>query len=54
MFTPIYTSDSIKAETAYRQERAKRDFRAVNRHGGRPVKPRSRRARRAVRPTTAR
>jgi hypothetical protein len=49
------TTYSIKAETAYRQERTKREFRATPRNESqeRAAKPASRHARRALRPTHA-
>ncbi|MEU4190818.1 hypothetical protein AB0E69_02875 [Kribbella sp. NPDC026611] len=46
--TPLVTQDSIKAETAYRLERAKRDYRPWSR---RPRKERT--ARRTLRYTKA-
>jgi hypothetical protein len=50
------TPQSVQAETAYRQERIKREFDRAN--GRRPrseqaAKPEPRHARRALRPTTA-
>ncbi|GAB3816065.1 hypothetical protein [Kribbella italica] len=53
MFT---TQQSIEAETAYRQERLKRDFQATGRKqrtAPAQQKPTSRNARRFLRPTTA-
>jgi hypothetical protein len=56
MFNTPLSQDTIKAETAYRLERTKRDFGSASRKQ-RPAKgsqPPSRHARRALRPTTAR
>jgi len=52
MFT---TLQSVQAETAYRQERLKRDFRASSRRQRREqaAKPEPRPAHRALRPTHA-
>ena len=49
------TPDSIKAETAYRQERIKREYHAKPRQeqAEQAPKPEPRHARRALRPTTA-
>ncbi|WP_433162666.1 hypothetical protein [Kribbella sp. CA-247076] len=52
------TPESIKAETAYRQERITREFRAAARRKraedtGRTERTEPRHARRALRPTTA-
>jgi hypothetical protein len=50
------TPQSIQAETAYRQERIKRDFGRILGRRQRPeqaAQPESRRARHALRPTTA-
>jgi hypothetical protein len=50
------TTHSIQAETAYRQERTKRDYRATTRKQSQPErapKPEPRRARRSLRPTHA-
>jgi hypothetical protein len=49
------TAQSIKAETAYKQERTKREFRAGSRWGraARAGRPEPRHARRAVGYTTA-
>jgi hypothetical protein len=55
MFNTPLNPDSIKAETAYRFERTKRDFRSANRRqrAERASQPEPRHARRALRPTTA-
>ncbi len=49
------TTQSAQAETAYRQERLKRDFARVStrRERAEAAKPEPRHARRALRPTTA-
>jgi hypothetical protein len=49
------TTQSIQAETAYRQERTKREFRATARKESqvRAPKPEPRHSRRALRPTHA-
>jgi hypothetical protein len=49
------TTQSAQAETAYRQERLKRDFSRVAARRERPetAKPEPRHARRALRPTPA-
>ncbi|TDU90750.1 hypothetical protein EV138_4345 [Kribbella voronezhensis] len=49
------TTQSIQAETAYRRERTKREFRATARTESqeRAPKPEPRHARRALRPTHA-
>jgi hypothetical protein len=53
MFT--ITAQTIQAETAYKQERTKREFRAATRrqHAERAQQPEPRHARRTLRPTTA-
>ncbi|MEV4266239.1 hypothetical protein [Kribbella sp. NPDC049584] len=56
MFNTPLSRDTIKAETAYRLERTKRDFGSVSRKH-RPAKSSQsepRHSRRALRPTTAR
>ncbi|WP_329003639.1 hypothetical protein OHA18_09965 [Kribbella sp. NBC_00709] len=57
MFSTPLSPDSIKAETAYRLERTKREFRSATRRqraakGSQQPEPRH--SRRALRPTTAR
>ena len=52
MFNTPFTPQSIKAETAYRQERTKRDFRSLTRRA-RTERHEPQHARRAVRYTTA-
>ena len=49
------TPQLIQAETAYKQERTKREFRATTRreHAERAPQPEPRHARRTLRPTTA-
>lgn len=49
------STQSAQAETAYRQERIKRDFSraAARRERAEAAKPEPRHARRALRPTTA-
>jgi len=49
------TAQTIKAETAYKQERTKREFRTVTRRepAQRAPRPEPRNARRTLRPTTA-
>ncbi|MEV0286593.1 MULTISPECIES: hypothetical protein [unclassified Kribbella] len=48
------TPESIQAETAYRQERITREFRRTTRRERREQqRPEPRRARQALRPTTA-
>jgi len=49
------TPQSIKAETAYKQARTKREFRATTHrdHAEQAQRPEPRHARRALRPTTA-
>jgi hypothetical protein len=50
------TPQSVQAETAYRQERIKRDFRRILGRRQRPeqaTQPEPRHARHALRPTTA-
>jgi len=55
MFNTPLSQDTIKAETAYRLERTKREFRAATRrqHAERAQQPEPRHARRTLRPTTA-
>jgi hypothetical protein len=52
MFTVPLTPDSMKAETEYRLERAKRDFRAANRRQRTPKDARPE-PRHALRPRPA-
>jgi hypothetical protein len=55
MFNTPLTPESVKAETAYRLERAKRDYRSANRRqrAERAAQPEPGLARRNLRPTTA-
>ncbi|MFF0340022.1 hypothetical protein [Kribbella sp. NPDC004875] len=53
MFSTPLSSEFVKAETAYRQERARRSFRPVSRQQAeRASQPEPRHARRTLRPTT--
>ncbi|MEV8374337.1 hypothetical protein AB0P21_16455 [Kribbella sp. NPDC056861] len=50
----FYTPQSVQAETTYRQERIKRDFRRTRRERpAQAAKPEPRHARHALRTTTA-
>ncbi|TDW17251.1 hypothetical protein [Kribbella kalugense] len=55
MFNTPLSQDFIKAESAYRLERTKRDFRSATRRqrAERASQPEPRHARRTLRPTTA-
>jgi hypothetical protein len=55
MFTTLFTPEAVKAETAYRLERSKREFGSAARRqrAERAAKREPRHARRTLRPTTA-
>ena len=52
MFNTLFTPESVKAETAYRQERTKREFRSLRRRA-RAERYEPQPTRRTVRYTTA-